>query len=81
MERERFCLCRGLSLPFLEGILLHRYICQGNKDSPPGAVCQGRESHTDNLLLQSLLEQPWEEVMLLAPLLAADQWVGLVRLD
>src|SRR6266404_3172326 len=80
--RERSCPCKDPSLPFREGILRHRYICQANKGSPPGAVCQGQEFRTDNRLLQfSLSARRWEEVKLVRFRLAAHPWVELIRSD
>src|SRR5690242_11677696 len=68
-ERERSCQCTGPLLRSPEGTLLHRYICQANKDSPPNEVCQEREFRTDNPPWQPLLAQPGEEVkgLLLQP--------------
>src|SRR5947199_4472719 len=53
-EQERFCPCMDLLLPFPEGILPHRYICQVNKDSLPSEACQEPEFRTDNPLLRPL---------------------------
>jgi len=47
-EQEKSYPCTDLLLPFPEGSLLHRYICQVSKDSRRGEVCQEREFHTDN---------------------------------
>src|SRR6476469_6350211 len=79
--RERSCRYKDPSPRFREGILRHRYICQGNKDSPPGAVCQGPELHTGNLpsrlLSALLLEEAWSP----AVLLAARSWAEPARSD
>ena len=79
--QERSCRCKGPSLLFLEGILRHRYICQGNKDSPPSAVCQAPEFHTDNLPSRLLWTLLAKEVWSPAVLLAADSWAELARSD
>jgi hypothetical protein len=79
--QERSCRCKDPSLRFPEGILRHQYTCQGNKDSPPGAVCQGPELHTDNLPSRLSSELLVEEVWSPAVLLAAHLWAELARLD
>ena len=79
--RERSCRYKGPSPRFPEGILRHRYICQGNKDSPPGAVCQGPELHTDNLPSRLLSALPLEGVWSPAVLLVADSSAELARSD
>src|SRR5437867_11258860 len=81
MAQERSCPCTDPSLPFPEGIPPHRYICQANKGSPPGAVYQEQEFRTDNRLLQSSSSaQPWEEVKLLWSRPAAYRWVEPVQI-
>jgi hypothetical protein len=62
MEPERFYPCTDPLPPFPEGILPHRYICQVNKGSPRGEVCQEREFRTDNPLLPPSSVPPLEEV-------------------
>src|SRR5439155_9045635 len=82
MAQERSCPCTDPSLPFPEGIPPHRYICQANRDSPPGAVYQEQEFRTDNRLLRSSSSAPpWEEVKLLRFRQAAYLWIRLVRSD
>src|SRR6266542_3369818 len=82
MAQERSCPCTDPSLPFPEGTPPHRYICQANKGSPPGAVYQEQEFRTDNGLLRSSSSaQPWEEVKLLWSRPAAHRWVEPVRSD
>jgi len=79
--RERSCRCKDLSPRFPEEILRHRYIFQGNKDSPPGAVCQGPGLHTDNLPSRLLSARLSGEAWSPAVLLAADSWAELARSD
>src|SRR5437660_12786405 len=66
-ERERFCRCTDPSLPFLEGILPHRCICQANKGFPPSEVCREQEFRTDNLPLRLSWTQRPEELRLQSP--------------
>ena len=80
MVRERSYPCTDLSLPFLEGILLHRRTCQVNRDFPPNEVCQGREFRTDSLPLQLSSGQPVEEVKAQSPP-AVRRRAERVRLD
>ncbi len=54
-----------LLLPFPEGILPHRYICQVNKDSLPGEACQERGFRMDNPPLRPSSAQLVEEVVAL----------------
>src|SRR5438094_7745976 len=79
--QERSCRCKDPSPRFPEEILRHRYIFQGNKDSPPGAVCQGPELHTDNLPSRLWSAQLSGEAWSPAVLLAADSWAELARSD
>ncbi len=80
MGRERFYRCTDLSLPFLEGILLHRRTCRVNKDFPLNEVYQGREFRTDSLPLQLWLGQPLGEVKAQSPS-AERREAEQVRLD
>ena len=80
MVRERSYRCTDLSLPFLEGILLHRRTCQVNRGFPPNEVCQVRECRTDSLPLQLSSGQPLEEVKAQSPS-AARREAEQVRLD
>src|SRR5438552_10728751 len=79
-ERERSCRCTGPSLPFPEGILPHRRICQANKDFPPSEVCREQEFRTDNLPLRLSWAQRSEEARLQSPP-AAFPWAERVDSD
>src|SRR6266404_2211709 len=79
--QERSCRCKDPSPRFPEEILRHRYIFQGNKDSPPGAVCQGPELHTDNLPSRLWSARLSGEAWSPAVLLAADSWAEPARSD
>src|SRR5207247_8909785 len=81
MGRERSCRCTGPSLPFPEGILPHRRICQANKDFPPSEVCREQEFRRDNLTLRLSWVQPSLEEVGLQSLPAASPWAERVHLD